>query len=118
MIEFSVYFSFLIYSKEKKKENHFSTKVHVIIKINATKSKPGFFFDARVTMKKRSTIRCLKRACIFHLILVGLPARLILFVKGLLTNDLIFLVGFVCQYFPFCSLLLPINRQTSISKLS
>ena len=44
MIEFSVYFSFLIYSKEKKKENHFSTKVHVIIKINATKLKPGFFF--------------------------------------------------------------------------
>ena len=55
----------------------------------------ALFFDARVTMKERSTTRCLKRACIFHLILVGLPTRLILFVKGLLTNDLNFLTGFV-----------------------
>ena len=51
----------------------------------------ALFFDARVTMKERSTIRCLKRARIFHLILVGLPTRLILFVKGLLTSDLNFL---------------------------
>ena len=54
------------------------------------------FFDARVTMKERSTTGCLKRAWIFHLILGGLPTRLILFVKELLTNDLNFLTGFVC----------------------
>ena len=48
----------------------------------------ALFFNVRVTVKERSTTRCLKRACIFHLILVGLPTRLILFVKGLLTNDL------------------------------
>ena len=56
----------------------------------------ALFFDARVTMKERSTTRCLKRACIFHVILVGLATRLILFVKGLLKNDLNFLIGFVC----------------------
>ena len=56
----------------------------------------AFFFDVWVTMKEKSTTRCLKRVCIFHLILVGLPTRLILFVKGLLTNDLNFLIGFVC----------------------
>ena len=55
----------------------------------------ALFFDARPTMKERSSTRCLKRACIFHLIVVGLPTRLILFVKGLLTNDLNFLTGFV-----------------------
>ena len=55
----------------------------------------ALFFDARATMKERSSTRCLKRACIFHLIVVGLPTRLILFVKGLLTNDLNFLTGFV-----------------------
>ena len=54
----------------------------------------ALFFDAQVTMKEKS--RCLKRVCIFHLILVGLPTRLILFVKGLLTNDLNVLTGFVC----------------------
>ena len=78
----------------------------------------ALFFDVRVTMKERSTTRCLKRACIFHLILVGLPTRLILFVKGLLTNDLNVLAGSVCEYFPLRSPLLPINRQTSISKFS
>ena len=52
------------------------------------------FFDVRVTMTERSTTRCLKRVCIFYLILVGLPTRLILFVKRLLTNDL--KTGSVC----------------------
>ena len=54
------------------------------------------FFEVWVTMKERSTTRCLKRPCVFHLILVGLATRLILFVKGLLKNDLNFLIGFVC----------------------
>ena len=48
----------------------------------------ALFSNVRVTMKERSTTRSLKRACIFHLILVGLPTRLTLFVKGLLTNEL------------------------------
>ena len=48
----------------------------------------ALFFDVRVTMKERSTTRCLRRACTFHLILVGLPTRLILFVKELLAKDL------------------------------
>ena len=48
----------------------------------------ALFFNVRVTMKERSTTRCLKRACNFHLILVGLPSKLTLFVKGLLTNEL------------------------------
>ena len=48
----------------------------------------ALFSNVRATMKERSTTRCLKRACIFHLILVGLPTRLTLFVKGLLTNEL------------------------------
>ena len=78
----------------------------------------ALFFDVRVTMKERSTTRCLKRACIFHLILVGLPTRLMLFVKGLFTNDLNFLIGFVCYYFPLCSPILHINRESSISKVS
>ena len=56
----------------------------------------ALFFDVRVTMKEKSATRYLKRVCIFHLILVGLPTRLILFVKGLLTNDLNFLTGFFC----------------------
>ena len=56
----------------------------------------ALFFDVRFTIKEKSTTRCLKMVCIFHLILVGLPTRLILFVKGLLTNDLNFLIGFVC----------------------
>ena len=60
----------------------------------------ALFFDARVTMKERSTIRCLKRARIFHLILVGLPTRLILFVKGLLTNDLNFLTDLSANISP------------------
>ena len=55
----------------------------------------ALFFDVRVTLKEKSTTRCLKRVCIFHLILAGLPTRLILFVKGLLANDLNFLTGFV-----------------------
>ena len=46
----------------------------------------ALFFDAQATMEERSTTRCLKNACIFHLILVGLPTRLILYVKGMLTN--------------------------------
>ena len=45
------------------------------------------FFDARVTMKERPITRCRKRACIFHLILVGLPTRLILIVMEVLTNN-------------------------------
>ena len=49
----------------------------------------ALFFDAWVTIKERSTKRCLKRACI----LVSLPTRLILFVNRLLTNDLNFLTG-------------------------
>ena len=60
MIEFSVYFSIFIYSKEKKN----STKFLVIIKINATNQNKAFFM--RITMKERSTTRWLKRACIFH----------------------------------------------------
>ena len=47
----------------------------------------ALFFDVWVTMKERSAARFLKRACIFHLILTGLPTRLIFFVKGLLTNN-------------------------------
>ena len=47
-------------------------------------------------MKEIPTTRGLKRVCIFDLILVGLATRLILFVKGLLTNDLNFLTGFFC----------------------
>ena len=54
----------------------------------------ALFFDVRVTMKEKSTTRCLKRVCIFHLNLVGLPTSLILFVMGQLTNDLNFLTGF------------------------
>ena len=54
------------------------------------------FSDTRVTMKERSTTRCLKRTYIFNLILVGVPTRLILFVKGLLKNDLNFLIEFFC----------------------
>ena len=38
------------------------------------------FFDVPVTMKERSTTCRLKRAGIFHLILDGLPTRLLLFV--------------------------------------
>ena len=56
----------------------------------------ALLFDVPVTMKEGSTTRCLKRAGIFHLILVGLPTRLLLFVKGLLTNNLNFLTGIVC----------------------
>ena len=56
----------------------------------------ALFFDVRVAMKEKSTTRCLKMVCIFHLVLVGLPTRLILFIKELLTNDLNFLTGFVC----------------------
>ena len=56
----------------------------------------ALFFDVRVTLKEKSTTRCLKRVCIFHLILVGLPTSLILFVMGQLTNDLNFLTGFFC----------------------
>ena len=56
----------------------------------------ALFFDVRITMKEISTRRCLKRACIFHVILVGLPTRLIFFVKELLTNDLNILTEFFC----------------------
>ena len=56
----------------------------------------ALFFDVRVTMKEKSTIRGLKRVCIFHLILVDLPTSLILFVMEQLTNDLNFLTRFVC----------------------
>ena len=56
----------------------------------------ALFFDVRVTMKESSTTRCQNRVFIFHLNLAGLSTRLILFVKGLLTNDLNFLTGFVC----------------------
>ena len=55
----------------------------------------ALFFDVRVTIKEKSATRYLKSVCIFHLILVGLPTRLILFVKGLLTDDLNFVTGFV-----------------------
>ena len=75
------------------------------------------FFYVRVTMKERSTKRCLKRVCIFQVILVGLPTRLILFVQRLLTYDLNFSTGFFCQYIPLLSPLLSTNRQTSTSKL-
>ena len=56
----------------------------------------ALFFDVRVTMKEKSTTRCLKRVCIFHLILFDLPTSLILFVMEQLTNDLNFLTRFVC----------------------
>ena len=56
----------------------------------------ALLFDVRVTMKEKSTTRCLQRVCIFHLILVDLPTSLILFVMEQLTNDLNFLTGFVC----------------------
>ena len=56
----------------------------------------AIYFDMRVTMKERSTTCCLKRECIFHLILAGLPIKLILFLMGLLTKKLNFLTGFVC----------------------
>ena len=104
--------------KRKKMEKHFCTKFSRKNKNECQKIKIRLFFDARVTMKERSTKRCLKRACIFHFILVGLPTRLILFVKVLMTNDLNFLIAFFCQYFPLCSPLLPINRQTFISNLA
>ena len=55
----------------------------------------ALFAYAWVPMKERSTARCLKMACIFHLILVGLPTRLTLFFKGVLKNNLNFLTGFV-----------------------
>ena len=55
----------------------------------------ALFFDVQGTMKEKSTTRCLKRVCIFHLILVDLPTSLILFVMEQLTNDLNFLTGFV-----------------------
>ena len=60
------------------------------------KQNEALFFDVRVTMKEKSTTRCLKRVCIFHLILVDLPTSLILFVMEQLTNDLNFLTRFVC----------------------
>ena len=56
----------------------------------------ALFFDVWVTMKERSTTHCLKSACIFHLVLIGLPTRLILFLNGLLSNDFNFLTGFFC----------------------
>ena len=61
----------------------------------------ALFFDVRVTGKERSTTGCLKRACIFHLILVGLPTKLILFVNGLLTNDLKLVSAIFYQIFIF-----------------
>ena len=39
----------------------------------------ALFFDVGFTIIEKSTTRCLKMVCIFHLILVGLPTRLILF---------------------------------------
>ena len=74
-------------------EKHFSAQFSKLMRQNQNEA---LFFDVQVTIKEKSTTRCLKRVCIFHLILVGLPTRLILFVKGLLTNDLNFLTGFVC----------------------
>ena len=83
---------FLFYILERKKiEKHFST-----IKIMRQNKNKALSFDARVFMKERSITHCLKRVCIFHLIVVGLSTRLILFVKGLLTNDFNILTRFVC----------------------
>ena len=81
-----------LYTRKKKDFKFYKISHNKIKPQNQNKA---LFFDVRVAMKERSTTRCLKRANIFHLVLVGLPTRLILFVKGLLTNDLNFLTGFV-----------------------